>query len=107
MDRRICLKTSGVASTASLLALNARPASATDQSDAAAASQRSMDTVRTWHFLDLWRFDHFDNLKLHQGQSEWQTDATYCEPHIGSLSGWPTVFRHEESGRWRMLYSAD
>jgi hypothetical protein len=107
MDRRGFLKTSGVVSTASLLALHARPASATEKIEKAATPQQSMDTVRTWHFLDLWRFDHFDNLKLRQSQPEWQADATYCEPHIGSLSGWPTVFRHEESGRWRMLYSAD
>ena len=107
MDRRAFLKTSGVATTATLATFNARPAAAVGKSDVATASQQSLDTVRTWHFLDLWRFDHFDNLKLQQGQPEWKADATYCEPHIGSLSGWPTVVRDKESGRWRMLYSAD
>jgi hypothetical protein len=107
MDRRSFLKASGVVSVASLSAVAAPPVSTAQKSDAVTRPQQSLDTVSTWHFLDLWRFDHFDNLSLRQGQPEWRDDAVYCEPHVGSLSAWPTVFRHEETGRWRMLYSAD
>ena len=65
------------------------------------------DPSRTWHFFDLWHFDHIDQLRLGQGRAEFQADATYVDPPIGSLASWPTVYRDEATGMWRMLYSAD
>ncbi len=65
------------------------------------------DPSRTWHFFDLWHFDHIDQLRLRQGRAELQVDATYLDPPIGSLASWPTVYRDEATGMWRMLYSAD
>lgn len=65
------------------------------------------DPARTWHFIDLWHFDHVDQLKLRQGKAEWQPDATFVDQPIGTLSAWPTVYRDEPSDKWRMLYSAD
>ena len=107
MDRRSFLKASGVVSVASLSAVAAPRDSDAQKTAALTPAQQSPDTVSTWHFTDLWRFDHFDNLKLSQGQPKWQEDAVYCEPNVGSLSAWPTVFCYEQTGRWRMLYSAD
>lgn len=99
MGRRAVLKTSGVVTTASLVVVNARRASAIGKLDAETTPQRFMDTVRTWHLLDRWRVDDVDNLKLQQGQPGWQVDATYCEPHIGALPGWPTIVCNDKFGQ--------
>jgi len=107
MDRRSFLQTSGLVSAAGLASIADLDSSIAGSSNGVKENGHSIDTVQTWHFQDLWRCDHFDNLKLRQGQPIWQSDAIYSEPHVGSLSAWPTVFRHADSGRWRMLYSAD
>ena len=96
--------TVGVASLASVT-LNAAPGIAPH--DMKRFQQGNwFDPSRTLHFFDLWCLDHCDKLQLQQGRPEWQESATYVEPHIGNLAGWPTVFRDTETGRWRMLYSA-
>lgn len=109
MRRRQFLQRTGLVSVASLAVFDSRRSSAAGSPARTAtdSANSAPDTVRTWHFHDLWRFDHFDDLVLKQGHPEWQADATFVEPHIGALSAWPTVFRDGDSGRWRMLYSAD
>jgi len=86
MDRRTFLHTSSIVSAAGLAAWDARPVSSAENTDRSARPRNVIDTVHTWHFLDLWRFDHFDQLTLRQGQPKWQADAIYSEPHVGSLS---------------------
>lgn len=107
MRRREFFQATGVVGIASLPLFAFGNALATAEGSEEQPKTINSDTVRTWHFHDLWRFDHFDGLKLRQGQPVWQRDAVYHEPHIGPLSGWPTVYEDDESERWRMLYSAD
>lgn len=104
MHRRTFIQTAGAVSAASLAFYSDHSAWAESIDH---RSLPPLDTVRTWHFFDLWRFDHFDGMKLRQGEAAWQSDAVFQEPPIGSLSAWPTVFRDQKTGRWRMLYSAN
>ncbi|QDU95995.1 hypothetical protein [Lignipirellula cremea] len=106
MHRRHFLQAAGAASISSL-ALAPRSIAVAAEAKHAAGTGSSFDPSRTWHFFDRWPFDQLDNLQLRQGEPVWQRDAVYQEPFIGSLSAWPTVYRDEASGRWRMLYSAD
>ncbi len=111
MDRRQFIQSAGTVTAASLVTAAHLHGDETsnDQSPAAARSRTTgswFDPTRTWHFFDLWHFDHLDQLKLRQGRAQWQPEATFVDPPIGNLSAWPTVFRDEASGRWRMLYSA-
>lgn len=115
MDRRLFLQATGAVSVSSLMTAGvstSRPASAADDASQTKRPGSSttgswFDPSRTWHFFDLWHVDHLQNLKLRQGTAEWQADATFTEGPIGNLAAWPTVYRDERSGRWRMLYSAD
>ena len=111
MDRRKFLQSVGTVSVANLVTLpsfaNGEVMPAAPASDPSRKTGSWFDPTRTWHFFDLWHFDHVDNLKLRQGNAEWQADATFDQPPIGNLSAWPTVYRDESTGRWRMLYSAD
>ena len=115
MHRRGFMKTLGTVSAASLaaapVALLPRQSrsveSATDQPSRATNTELASDTMRMWQFWDLWHLDHRDSVALRQGKPEWKPEATYVEPHIGTLSAWPTVYKDVASGRWRMLYSAN
>ena len=104
MDRRAFIQTAGVVSAASLAVHTNMDAAENPASRK--TSPDSHDTCRTWHFFDLWRFDHCENVVLQQGVPAWDADATYTEPHVGALSAWPTVYRAAETKCWRMLYSA-
>ncbi|MHC4878089.1 MAG: hypothetical protein ACYTGL_16670 [Planctomycetota bacterium] len=111
MNRREFLRSSGPVSAASLVVANglhaAESAVSSHQPGTSPLTTGSwFDPARTWHFFDLWHVDHLTNLKLRQGQAEWQSDATFVDPPIGNLSAWPTVYRDDATGRWRMLYSA-
>ena len=107
MHRRVFFQTTGAVGVANLPIFGAATASSPAGTDRHRPEASVTDTTRTWHFSDLWRFDHFDNLRIRQGEPQWQADSVYQEPHVGALSAWPTVFRDSDSGRWRMLYSAD
>lgn len=113
MDRRQFMQSAGTVSVASL---TTAATFGHDSGKGTAPSSRStgspttgswFDPTHTWHFFDLWHFDQIQKLSLRQGQAAWQRDATFTDPPIGNLAGWPTVYRDEHSGRWRMLYSAD
>lgn len=114
MHRRGFIKTLGTVSAASLVAAPVSLAAQTREgappagelSPSKRAGLRS-DTMRVWQFWDLWHLDHRDNVTLRQGVAEWNRDATFVEPHIGTLSAWPTVYQDTASGGWRMLYSAN
>ena len=109
MDRRQFIQTTGAVSVASLPVFAGAAALAADDAapDPTSPDPTPLDTVRTWHFFDLWRFDHFERLKLRQGEAKWEQEAVFSQGPIGALSAWPTVFRDRVSQRWRMLYSAD
>lgn len=94
MHRRAFVS-SGLVSVGSLLSARVQ---------AAAVPEPPGDPHRTWQFWDLWHVDRMSELSHRQGRAEWQREATFAEPHIGNLSGWPTVFRNGRG--WRMLYSA-
>tara|TARA_R110002049_G_scaffold305056_2_gene501048 strand:- start:13598 stop:15214 length:1617 start_codon:yes stop_codon:yes gene_type:complete len=112
MRRRVFLNRAGLAGISSLVvferAASIRAAAATQVAgkDSTPPSGLSSDTVRVWHFHDLWRFDQFDSLTLKQGAPRWRPDATFAEPNIGPLAAWPTVQHDPNAGRWRMWYSA-
>jgi hypothetical protein len=108
MRRREFLSRAGTASVASLIVASnvCGGESASPRQQEVAADGNVRDPSKTWLFFDLWHFDHIENIELRQGQPQWQRDATYVEPHIGNLSAWPTVYRDDKSGQWRMLYSA-
>jgi hypothetical protein len=63
-----------------------------------------------WHFFDLWNFHRTDNVELCQGQPVWLRDKTYVDPFrenvADHLNSWPTVWRDNATGKWRMIYSA-
>jgi hypothetical protein len=107
MNRRRFLQTTGTVTAAGLTA-----APALGRQRAAGSSRISstngswFDPTRTWHFFDLWHIDHLDQIRLRQGQAKWQPEATFLDHPIGNLAAWPTVYRDDTSGRWRMLYSA-
>jgi hypothetical protein len=106
MHRRDFFQRTGVVSIASL-SLFAGQNSFGARPDGTPRTVNAADTSQVWHFLDRWRFDRFDGLRLQQGKPKWQADAVFTEPHIGALSAWPTVYHDADSGRWRMLYSAN
>jgi hypothetical protein len=107
VDRRKFIQTASTVTAASLVTADDKAIHAALASAASRTTGSWFDPTRNWHFFDLWHFDHVDNLTLRQGRAEWQADATFVEPPIGNLSAWPTVYRHEPTGMWRMLYSAD
>ena len=108
MRRRAFLGQTGLAGLASVTATQqARASTSTTVTPTDSPHRLFGDTVTTLHFLDRWRFDVLESLTLRQGTPSWQRDATYCEPHIGALSAWPTVQHDPTTDRWRMWYSAD
>ena len=61
--------------------------------------------AKTWLFWNLWHLEGQHNLELCQGQPKWVREAVYVD-EVDGLAAWPTVYRDEASGRWRMLYTA-
>ena len=56
-------------------------------------------------FFDLWKLDHWQNIKLCQGEPEWVAECEYSDPSfLGERVYAPSVWR-EESGEFRMIYS--
>ena len=108
MDRRTFFRSSGTVTAAGLatasLGQQSRDGSAPP--DRLPTDGSWFDPHRTWHFFDLWHIDHLDQLALRQGQAEWQPSATFAEPPLGNLAAWPSVYRDQGTGRWRMFYSA-
>ncbi len=60
--------------------------------------------MKTLHFWDWEKIEHQDNARIAQGRPEWQPEATYEDPTFDYLGSWPTVFRDDSAGCWRMLY---
>lgn len=113
MDRRQFIQSASTVTAASLVSASNVKAAQTSRAAAIPAPSAInstgswFDPTHEWHFFDLWHFDHMEGIKLRQGQAEWQADATFADPPIGNLAAWPTVYRDESTGMWRMLYSAD
>jgi hypothetical protein len=104
MDRRTFLQSLGAASAAGAVgasgdAAAAEPIAVSDP----AADLSSRD--QAWLFWDLWHVDQQDNVELRQGRAEYRAEATYIDD-VDGLAAWPTVYRDEATGRWRMLYTA-
>lgn len=57
-------------------------------------------------FFDLWKLDYWDNAALCQGEPAWLPEASYIDPSApkGGIY-FPSVWRDEASGKWRMVYS--
>ena len=56
-------------------------------------------------FFDLWKFDHWENVRLSQGEPEWVEECDYSDPDFpGERLYAPSVWR-EDSGEFRMIYS--
>ena len=107
INRRRFLSTTGAVTAAGLTAAHVPAAQRPSDVETGSATNGSwFDPTRTWHFFDLWHVDHLDQIRLRQGQAQWRPEATFVEPTVGNLAAWPTVYRHEPTGRWRMLYSA-
>lgn len=57
-------------------------------------------------FFDLWKLDAWNNLELRQGEPEWVRECEYLDPVIpGERMYFPSVWKDEESGKFRMVYS--
>ena len=96
MNRRSFLGT-GLASVSGLL-------HASLPAHLAAAEAPARRQTQTLQFWDLWRLDRRTAIQHRQSQADYRPEATFAEPHIGSLAAWPTVY--PVGDRWRMLYSA-
>ncbi|NQT15131.1 MAG: hypothetical protein HQ582_20405 [Planctomycetes bacterium] len=76
-----------------------------DERRSEATAERSEGPrLKTWLFWDWWHIEHQDNVELCQGRAEWRPEGTYEDPTFDYLGCWPTVWRDEQSGGWRMLY---
>ncbi len=111
MDRRQFIQSAGTVTAASLVTATSitnvkAQQNASPKITSSSTTGSWFDPTRTWHFFDLWHLDHIDNLKLRQGQAQWRPEAIFVDPPIGNLSAWPTAYRDEATGKWRMLYSA-
>lgn len=97
MNRRHFFQSSAVGTIAASLVPNA---------DAALESTGKKEAKRLL-FWDLSKLEYWDNLKLEQGEPVWQEDASYVDPFEDGKRGgnFPVVWRDQESGRWRMVYS--
>jgi len=104
MDRRRFLQSIGLTGAAGLAATGEISPHATGQfrrrSKATATSR-----IKTWLFWDMWHFSRRHNLELCQGRPTWRREATFVD-NVDGLASWPTVYRDNDSGQWRMLYTA-
>ena len=57
-----------------------------------------------WLLWDWARIASSENVELCQGVPRWVPEATYEDPTLVWLNPWPTVYREESLGLWRMLY---
>ncbi len=60
--------------------------------------------MTTTLLFDDHRLNRLDNVVRKLGRPERLDDATYHDPHGNTSFGYPSVFRSEESGTWRMVY---
>jgi len=60
--------------------------------------------MTTMLFFDDQPLDRMDNVVRKIGKPELVEESVYRDPHVCTHFGYPTVFRDEQSGRWRLLY---
>lgn len=108
MQRRTFLHSLGTAgaAAAATTATQVAPQAVGDETRSPAASSRRFAADKAWLFWDLVHCERLDNAALRPGRAELQTDATFVDPAMWGLNSWPTVYRDDRAGEWRMLYSA-
>jgi len=55
-------------------------------------------------FFDDWFLNRRDNVVRKIARPELIKESIYQDPYVNTHWGYPTVFRDEMSGKWRMLY---
>ena len=108
MDRRRFLQSIGVASAAALGTDSGAEEGETGRdTQSLPPARRTAKPIerKAWLFWDLWHLDRAENLVLRQGRAQWRPEATYVDD-VDGLAAWPSVYRHESSRRWRMLYTS-
>ena len=109
MDRRKFLGSMSAASAAVLAGSRSRVAASEDPEQPApeepARGAPAAPATKKWLFWDLWHLDRAHNVELCQGEPTWVREATYVDD-VDGLAAWPTVYRDEATGRWRMLYTS-
>jgi len=98
MNRRTWLSTLGLIGMTPLL-----PSRSTQglSDDVSAATSNE----KAWLFWDLWHLDRRQNLEHCLGRPTWRRDAVFVDD-VDGLAAWPSVFRDQQTGRWRMIYTS-
>ena len=60
--------------------------------------------MRTLLFLDDLYLNRRDNVVRGIGRPKLIRESVFVDPYVNTHWGYPTVFRDEESGKWRILY---
>jgi len=60
--------------------------------------------MRTLLFFDDLRLHSRNNVTRRVGKPQLIEESVYKDPNVSTAWGYPSVFRHEQSGKWRMLY---
>ena len=60
--------------------------------------------MRTLLFFDDLQLHSRNNVTRRVGKPQLIKESVYRDPHVSVAWGCPSVFRHEQSGKWRMLY---
>ena len=63
--------------------------------------------MTTTLLFDDQRLNRLDNVVRKLGGSERLDDLVYRDPYGNTAFAYPSVFRHEESGNWHMVYQVD
>ena len=72
----------------------------------AAFASHAEEDSRQVLFFDLWKWDHWHNLELCQGEPEWVRECFYSDPSFpGERMYFPSVWHDEEAGEYRLVYS--
>ena len=100
MNRRRFIAGLGTVAAANLTTV-AEPRAAASADPAGAATAENV-----WLPWDLWHLEAAHDVEHAQGRPRWIEDAVYADHVDDGLASWPTVYRDEASGKWRMFHSS-
>jgi len=60
-----------------------------------------MEVIR---FFNDWQLCKIHNMKIQLGKPQLIPDAVFIDPFVDVAWGYPSVFRDEQTGKWKMLY---